>query len=500
MTNAYDFFTRGALSRPDRPFLESPSGEVWTYGDLDRETARVANALRTLGLAQGDRVAAQVDKTPQALFLYLGCLRAGLCYLPLNTAYRAGELGYFLTDAEPRAVVCAPAMREVLADLCGGMRERPHLLTLDEAGEGTWREAADRASADGATAAVDADALGVIIYTSGTTGRSKGAMVTHGNLTSNGATLARAWDFTERDVLLHMLPIFHVHGLFVAVHPVLLTGGRLRFHTRFDAAEAVAALPEVTAMMGVPTFYVRLLAEPGVTRERVAHMRLFVSGSAPLLPDTFAAFRQRTGHTILERYGMSEAGMITSNPYVGDRRAGTVGMPLPGVSLRVREGDRECGPDEPGMIEISGPNVFAGYWRMPEKTREEFTADGWFRTGDIGEWSVDGYLSIVGRAKDLIITGGFNVYPKEIELALDALPGILESAVVGVPHEDFGEAVVAFVVPRPGVAVAESDVVTLLKDRLAGFKIPKRVLVVADLPRNAMGKVQKNALRERLTS
>jgi malonyl-CoA/methylmalonyl-CoA synthetase len=321
-------------------------------------------------------------------------------------------------------------------------------------------------------------------------------MVTHGNLKSNGETLARAWQFTERDVLLHMLPIFHVHGLFVAVHPVLLAGARLRFHPHFDAAEALAALPSVTAMMGVPTFYTRLLGEAALDRDRVAHIRLFVSGSAPLLPDTFAAFQERTGHTILERYGMSEAGMITSNPYSGERRAGTVGLPLPGVSVRVREGERECAPGEPGMIEIRGPNVFAGYWRMPEKTREDFTADGWFRTGDLGAWSADGYLSIVGRAKDLIISGGFNVYPKEIELALDTLPGVLESAVVGVPHADFGEAVVAFVVPRAGAVVHAADVLSALKDRLANFKLPKRVLVVAELPRNAMGKVQKNALRE----
>jgi malonyl-CoA/methylmalonyl-CoA synthetase len=340
--------------------------------------------------------------------------------------------------------------------------------------------------------------LAVIIYTSGTTGRSKGAMVTHGNLTSNGAVLRDYWRFTERDVLLHALPIFHVHGLFVAIHPILLAGARIVFHRRFDPKAVLAALPGATALMGVPTFYVRLLAEPGLTRAAVRHMRLFVSGSAPLLLDTFQGWQARTGHTILERYGMSEAGMITSNPFDGERRGGTVGFPLPGVSVRVGDDGKVLGPGAPGVVEIKGPNVFAGYWRMPEKTREEFTADGWFRTGDVGQWSADGYLSIVGRAKDLIISGGYNVYPKEIELVIDALPGVVESAVIGVPHPDFGESVTAVVVKQKDAALDEAAVVAHVKSQIANFKVPKRVVFVEDLPRNAMGKVQKNVLRDGL--
>ncbi|MGA8052530.1 MAG: malonyl-CoA synthase [Burkholderiales bacterium] len=491
--NAYAFFMHDFAARAARPFLETETGGQYTYGDLDRETARVASLLVSLGLEKGDRVAAQVEKSPQALFLYLGCLRAGLCYLPLNTAYQRGELGYFLDDSDPRVVVCGPAMRDTFAAL---VRAGTHLHTLDEYGAGSWTDAVATATCRFETRKAAEGDLAVIIYTSGTTGRSKGAMVTHGNITSNGAALAQYWRFTDRDVLLHMLPIFHVHGLFVALHPILLAGAKLLFHARFDAAAAIAALPRATTMMGVPTFYVRLLAEPGFTRALVTHMRLFVSGSAPLLFDTFEAFRARTGHTILERYGMSEAGMITSNPYEGERRGGTVGFPLPGVSVRVCADGRNCTPGEPGIIEIRGPNVFSGYWRLPEKTREEFTADGWFRTGDVGQWSPDGYLSIVGRAKDLIISGGYNVYPKEIELVIDALPGVVESAVVGVPDVEFGEAVTAVVVRAKGAAIDEAGVIAHVKSQIANYKVPKRVAFVDDLPRNAMGKVQKNVLRE----
>jgi malonyl-CoA/methylmalonyl-CoA synthetase len=324
-------------------------------------------------------------------------------------------------------------------------------------------------------------------------------MVTHGNLTSNGAVLKDYWRFTARDVLLHALPAFHVHGLFVGIHPVLLAGAKLLYHRRFDPKAMLAALPRATSMMGVPTFYVRLLAEPGLTREAVKSMRVFISGSAPLLLDTFEGWRERTAHTILERYGMSEAGMITSNPYEGERRGGTVGFPLPGISVRVVSDGKVCAPGEPGVIEIKGPNVFAGYWRMPEKTREEFTADGWFRTGDVGQWSEDGYLSIVGRAKDLIISGGYNVYPKELELVIDAIPGVVESAVVGVPHPDFGEAVVAVCVKQKDAPLDEAAVVAHVKAQIANYKVPKRVVFVDDLPRNAMGKIQKNVLREQFS-
>jgi len=498
--NAYQFFYTEFAPRGAEVLLEDDdSGRVYTYADLERETARVAAFLTGLGLQRGDRVAAQIEKSPQGLFLYLGALRAGLCFLPLNTAYQKGEIAYFLGDAEPAVFVCDPgraAAYEEFVHTSKGLR----LLTLDARGEGTLSAGVLAASPNFDTRPAEADDLAVIIYTSGTTGRSKGAMVTHGNLTSNAAVLRDYWRFTERDVLIHALPVFHVHGLFVAVHPILLAGARIIFQRKFDAAAVLAAIPRATALMGVPTFYVRLLADPGLTRDAVRRMRLFVSGSAPLLLDTFAEWQARTGHTILERYGMSEAGMITSNPYDGERRGGTVGFPLPGVELRVAGDDGTLlGPETPGMVQIKGPNVFAGYWRMPEKTREEFTVDGWFKTGDVGQWSEDGYLSIVGRAKDLIISGGYNVYPKEIELVIDTIPGVAESAVVGVPHPDFGEAVTAVVVRQPGIDITEEAIVAHVRAQIAGFKVPKRVFFVGELPRNAMGKVQKALLREKFS-
>jgi malonyl-CoA/methylmalonyl-CoA synthetase len=493
--NAYATFARAFAPRLDAVLFEGDAGERYTYADLERETARVAALLTRLGLAPGDRVAAQIDKSPQGLFLYLGCLRAGLAFLPLNTAYQRGELAYFLGDAEPRVVVCRPALHDTFKSLGGPAMT---LMTLDERGAGTFSDALSGASTAFQPVDTPDDALAVLIYTSGTTGRAKGAMVTHGNLAANARALTDAWRFTARDVLIHALPVFHVHGLFVAFHTVLLAGAKILFHRRFDPAAVLRDLPRATALMGVPTFYVRLLQEPALTRAAVAHMRLFVSGSAPLLLDTFEAWRERTGHTILERYGMSEAGMITSNPYEGERRGGTVGLPLPGNRVRVRDGERECGPGESGGIEISGPNVFAGYWRLPDKTREEFTADGWFRTGDVGQWSRDGYLSIVGRARDLIISGGYNVYPKEIELVIDAIPGVVESAVVGVPHADFGEAVSAVIVKAPGATIDEPAVIARVKAEIAAYKVPKRVVFIDELPRNAMGKVQKALLREHL--
>jgi len=495
--NAYAFFSRAFAGRLAQPVLEDESGAVFTYADLDRETARIAAFLAGLGLKRGDRVAAQIEKSPQGLFLYLATLRAGLCFLPLNTAYQRSEIEYFLSDAEPAAFVCDPSRIEDYRAIAGKTKVA-HLLALDIHGAGSFADGAGRARTEFAEVVLQNDDLAVIIYTSGTTGRSKGAMVTHGNLTSNAAVLKDCWRFTERDVLIHALPVFHVHGLFVAVHPVLLAGARMIFQRKFDPKAVLDAVPRATALMGVPTFYVRLLAEPALAKEAVQGMRLFVSGSAPLLLDTFAEWQARTGHTILERYGMSEAGMITSNPYEGERRGGTVGFPLPGVSVRVvGPGDEALGTGVPGAIQIKGPNVFAGYWRMPDRTREEFTGDGWFRTGDVGQWSEGGYLSIVGRAKDLIISGGYNVYPKEIELVIDAIPGVVESAVVGVPHPDFGEAVTAAVVKQKGAALTEADVIARVKAEIAGFKVPKRVRFVAELPRNAMGKVQKGLLRER---
>lgn len=497
--NLYALIETTLRAQSDALALESDGGETLTRGALDRQAARYANFLLSRGLTRGDRIAVQVEKSAQALCLYLGCLRAGLVYLPLNTAYRRGELEYFLRDAEPRLAVCRPASEELFRELAAhapGME----VWTLDERGGGGIAAAAADAPARCASAEMTDEDLAVIVYTSGTTGRSKGAMVTHGNLTSNVRALIAAWDFSERDVLLHALPVFHVHGLFVANHCALVSGARILWQRRFEPQAVVDALPRASVFMGVPTYYTRLLAHPGFGRECARGVRLFVSGSAPLLPDTFRAFEARAGSRILERYGMSEAGMIASNPLDAERRAGTVGFPLPGVSVRIADDeDRSLPAGDIGSIQVKGPNVFAGYWRMPEKTREEFTADGWFRTGDLGSFDADGYLAIVGRAKDLIISGGYNVYPKEIELAIDELPGVAESAVFGVPHADYGEAVAAAVVPKPGATIEPAAVVGALKSRLANYKVPKRVVVVAELPRNAMGKVQKALLRERFS-
>jgi malonyl-CoA/methylmalonyl-CoA synthetase len=491
--NTYAYFAERFLQSPAQIFLEADSGEIFTYADVEQETARYANFLINLGLKAGDRVAVQVEKSPQAVLLYLACLRAGLCYLPLNNAYQQGEIRYFLGDAEPAVAICSPQNVEWFSKLCNDATV-PHCFTLDQNGAGSFADAIRSASAEFATITSKPSDLAVIIYTSGTTGRSKGAMVTHGNLTSNAKVLCDAWQITSNDTLIHALPIFHIHGLFVALNTILLSGAKLIFQRQFDANAIINALPRATMVMGVPTLYTRLLAEPSFTRHACQTMRLFVSGSAPLLLDTFNEFRERSGHTILERYGMSEAGMICSNPYDGERRGGSVGKPLPGVTLRIDGG-------ETGGIEIKGANVFSGYWRMPEKTAEEFTADGYFRTGDIGAIDRDGYVAIVGRAKDLIISGGFNVYPKEIELLVDAIPGVAESAVIGVPHPDFGEAVTAVIVRSSnGSTLTDADVISHVKTELANFKVPKRVHFVEELPRNSMGKVQKNILRERFSS
>jgi malonyl-CoA/methylmalonyl-CoA synthetase len=469
----------------------------YTWRDLERGTAMIANVLASLHLAEGSRVAVQTDKSVEALMLYLAVQRAGCVYLPLNSAYQQGEIGYFLKDAEPVVVIAQPSSMPWLTPIAGNLGIR-HVFGLDEEGRGTWADAAAKQPAAFTTVARKADDLAAILYTSGTTGRSKGAMLTQGNLASNGLALHRTWGFGPEDVLVHMLPLFHVHGLFVACHCVLLNGTAMRFHARFDPKKALADLAVSTVFMGVPTFYTRLLAEPGLDRAACARMRLFVSGSAPLLAETHVEFEARTGQRILERYGMTETGMLTSNPWVGERRAGSVGPPLPGVQVRVvDDDDKPCAAGEIGHVQVKGANVFPGYWRMPERNKEEFTADGWFRTGDVGSLSADGYLTIVGRSKDLIITGGYNVYPKEIELAIDELEGVKESAVVGVPHTDFGEAVTAIVVASGTGRPSEASIITALKAKLANFKVPKRVHFVDDLPRNAMGKVQKNVLRER---
>ena len=496
--NAYDHFAARFRRAPERPFLEDDGGATYTYADLDRATARIATYLTELGLPRGARVAAQIDKSPQGVFLYLGVLRAGLCFLPLNTAYQEAELGYFLRNAEPELAICRPEASALFQRL-GNAGKLRRVLTLGARGEGTLADALKSAPVTSTKAAMSPDDPAVLIYTSGTTGRSKGAILTHGNLTSNADVLREAWALTAEDVLIHALPMFHVHGLFVALHPLVCAGARLLFQRRFEAKEVLRALPRATVLMGVPTFYTRLLAETELSRELCANMRLFVSGSAPLLEATFRAFAERTGHTILERYGMSEAGMITSNPYAGERRAKTVGKPLPGVALRVvGENGCELPRGATGDVEIRGPNVFLGYLGMPEQTRQDFTEDGYFKTGDVGILSDDGYLTIVGRSKDVVITGGYNVYPKEIELVIDVFVEVEESAVVGVPHDDFGEAVTAVVVLRAGAALTESEIVARLKSVMASYKVPRRVVFVSELPRNAMGKVEKKRLREQL--
>jgi malonyl-CoA/methylmalonyl-CoA synthetase len=481
------------------PCMILPDGRVWTYSDVERASGRMANLIVALGLKPGDRVAAQVEKTPEALVLYLAALRAGMVFLPLNPAYQRHELDYFLNDARPGLFVCRPQMR-TLADELAAKAGVPHVLELDDAGRGSLIEAATPQPDDFATVVRAAPDLAAILYTSGTTGRSKGAMLTHGNLAHNARTLHAYWFFRPGDVLLHMLPTFHVHGLFVACHCVLLNGSAMFFEPKFDAARAIKLLPESTVFMGVPTYYVRLLLDPAFGREICRNIRLFVSGSAPLLKETFDDFKGRSGHTILERYGMTEGGMFTSNPYDAERRGGTVGFPLPGTSLQiVGAGGTAVKPGVVGHIQVKGDNVFVGYWGMPEKTKEEFTADGYFKTGDMGTLDADGYVVISGRSKDLVITGGLNVYPKEIEELIDAMPGVVESAVIGLPHPDFGEAVSAVVVRQnsaAGAALTEASIINAIKGQLANFKVPKWVYLVDQLPRNAMGKVQKNVLRQ----
>ena len=496
--NLYQAFSELRPGNDQKELLTTTSGERWTYADLDRASGRLASCLQQLGLNTGDRVTVQVEKSPQALALYLACLRAGLAYHPLNTAYTAAELDYFIGNAEPGLVVCDNAAESTIRSLpsVGGARQ---VLTLNADGNGSLMEAA--ADRDEAFVTVERapDDMAALLYSSGTTGRPKGIMLSHGNLLSNARTLVHAWGFSERDRLLHALPIFHVHGLFVAIHCVLLSGCSMRWLARFTTGDVLSTLPDCTVMMGVPTYYTRLLAEQGFTRELCAGMRLFISGSAPLLPETFYAFEQRTGHRILERYGMSETGMNSSNPLEGERRPGTVGPPLPGVELRVvDDAGNKLPADAPGNLQVRGPNVFSGYWRMPEKTSADFTDDGFFDTGDKASIAADGYVTIVGRAKDMIISGGLNVYPKEVELFLDALEGVKESAVVGRPDPDFGEAVVAYIVSDGSRELSESAVIDACRNGLANFKVPKLVLFVDDLPRNTMGKVQKNVLREQL--
>jgi len=488
----------------DRTAVETDDGLVYSWRDLDRATAMVANLLGSLDLPAASRIAVQVEKSVEAMVLYLATLRSGHVFLPLNTAYQSAEIQYFIGNAEPAVVVCAPKNHGWVSKIAFTAGTK-YVFTLGDDRTGSLLERAAHHSDRHTPAVRQDDDLAAILYTSGTTGRSKGAMLTHGNMRSNAMMLRDYWQWQPDDVLIHALPIFHVHGLFVAIHGALINGSKMIWFSKFDPKRAIAKFAEATVFMGVPTLYVRMLGEPTLTPAQAAHMRLFISGSAPLLIETFNDWKARSGHTILERYGMSETVMLTSNPcgedprYPGqtERRGGTVGFPLPGVELRVMgDGEQPVPQGEIGGIQVRGPNVFKGYWRMPEKTAEEFTADGFFKTGDVGRVDERGYVTIVGRSKDLIISGGYNVYPAEIEGYINDMAGVAESALVGVPHPDFGEVGIAVVIAKPGATVEPEQVIAALKSQLANFKIPKRCCVVSELPRNTMGKVQKNLLRE----
>lgn len=494
--NLYSLLQSRFPASEDAIALAVPGGATVSYPQLDRIVCQYANALEDLGLEPGDRITVQVEKSLANVYLYLAALKCGAVFNPLNTAYTAAEIDYFVSDATPRIVVCGPERREDISKIATA-HGVSHVATLDGDGGGSLADMAGRCSVRHDTQARLADDLAALVYTSGTTGRSKGAMLSHGNLASNAETLHTLWAFEPNDVLIHALPVFHVHGLYVALNTSFLNGSKIHWLAKFDVGEIIRLLPEATVLMGVPTFYTRLLADQRFTADLCRTMRLFISGSAPLLAETHEQFERRTGHRILERYGMTEAGMITSNPYDGERRAGTVGFALPGVQVRVADDTgRPLPHSEIGILEIKGPNVFQGYWGMPEKTAEEFRTDGFFITGDMAVMDETGRVSIVGRGKDLIISGGFNVYPKEIETELDLLDGVAESAVVGVPHPDFGESVVAIVTVTPGAeAPDEGAIIELLGRRLAKFKVPKRVYFIDELPRNTMGKVQKAELR-----
>jgi malonyl-CoA/methylmalonyl-CoA synthetase len=490
----YDWIASVARSDPSRACLSDGDGRRLSYADVDYAAGLHGAALMRLGVHRGDRVALHVDKSLEAVLVYLACLRIGAVIVPLNTAYTAAELEYFISDSEPCLLLSRP---EGAAEVAVAARTRStRVETLGTRADGTYAARVAAETAPVPAAAVPNEALASLLYTSGTTGRSKGAMITRANLLANAQALVATWHMSAQDTLVHVLPLFHVHGLFLSLNVLFAAGGSVRLLPRFDPTETIVQLASASVFMGVPTHYTRLLACPALTREAVAGLRLFVSGSAPLLTETHRRFEARTGKAILERYGMTETLVNTTNPYAGPRKPGSVGLPLPGVELRITDTVRAEDGSEVGMIEIRGPNVCAGYWRAPKRTATERTEDGFFRTGDLGTIDADGYVSIVGRARDLVISGGYNVYPKEVELELDALPGVVESAVFGVPHPDLGEAVTATITVKPGTTIDEIDLVRALRARLAAYKVPKRILVVGELPRNSMGKVQKNRLRE----
>lgn len=498
MSNLYTLFKKRFPKKLSQNFIETKEGKRYSYHDLIETTSAIANIMLSAGVKKGDRIIFQVHKSPEAIFLYLACLKLGVISVPLNTAYTASELSYFLDDIEPALVVCDPES-PILKEKLLSTQKKTTLLTLDKQGKGSLIENTNVKSNAEDIAILEADDVACILYTSGTTGKPKGAMVTHGNLASNALTVHQSWGFNQEDILLHALPIFHVHGLFVALNCVLLSGTSMIFLSQFDVNDVVECLPKTTVLMGVPTFYTRLLSHSGFSKEILTKMRLFISGSAPLLKEVSDKFYSRTGHRILERYGMTETVMIASNPLNDERLPGSVGTALPGVTVRITADDGSLlEENETGNIEVSGPNIFKGYWQKPEKTKEEFTDDGFFKTGDVGFLNERGYLTIVSRSKDLIISGGYNVYPKEIEMIINELSDINESAVIGVPHPDFGEAVIAVIVMEDNIAesIDESNLINILKQKLAAYKVPKRIFKIEELPMNVMGKVQKNILRD----
>jgi len=495
-TNLYTHFDRQIARHREKELLCTASGRSYSYRNIAERSAQIAHTLTSLGAVPGDRVSVQIDKSPESLCLYLACLRAGLVYHPLNLGYKKKELEYFLSNAEPTLVICDPANIESSSSIAESVGAKA-VLTMDADGNGTLPNNANIQGQNFETVTREPDDLAALLYSSGTTGVPKGIMLTHSNLLRNTESLVKAWGFTNDDRLLHALPIFHVHGLFVAIGCVMLSGASMRWLATYNAKAVIEHLPECTVLMGVPTYYTRLLAEPSFTADVAKNVRLFVSGSAPLLEETFGEFEARVGHRILERYGMTETNMNTSNPLQGIRKAGTVGPPLPGVDIRIVDDEGVAlGDGEIGNLQVRGPNVFVGYWKMPDKTAEDFTDDGFFNTGDKGIIDEDGYVAIVGRAKDMVITGGLNVYPKEIELFIDDLDGVKESAVIGVPHPDFGEGVVAVIVPAAGTQLDAETLLAACKNELADFKVPKRIIFADELPRNTMSKVQKNVLRE----
>ena len=493
--NLYTHFRRQFVTHIDNQVLCTGDGQSYSYADIEKHSSQVANFLTGLGVCPGDRVSVQVEKSPWSLCLYLACLRAGFVFHPLNMAYMESELQYFLNNAEPALIICDPQNEEKIQQLVNAALAQ-NVFTLDAVGGGSLYKQANKAADDFKVITRKKDDLAALLYSSGTTGVPKGIMLTHSNLLRNTEALVEAWGFSSNDRLLHALPIFHVHGLFVAIGCVLLSGASMRWLRTYNVRDVIRYLPESTVMMGVPTYYTRLLANVDFDYDVARNVRLFISGSAPLLEETFVEFESRTGHKILERYGMTETNMNTSNPLNGTRKPGTVGPPLPGVEVRITDDKETILPvGEIGNLQVKGPNVFIGYWRMPDKTFEDFTDDGFFNTGDKGQIDGDGYISIVGRAKDMVITGGLNVYPKEVELFIDDLPGVVESAVIGLPEKDLGEGVVAIVVSKSMNDISEASIISACKLNLANFKVPKRVMFLQELPRNTMGKVQKKVLR-----